>query len=112
MKAIFLPITFFIVFLNGLGSQTILAQQAQNLEAQINAVEPDPRQENAFRVLGSASGPEFSGFRLEFGAGEFPETWKNMKIFSRFGRRSVRWKGMECTCSVNRARKSWGHIKI
>lgn len=83
MKAFFLPITFFIVFLNGLGSQTILAQQAQNLEAQINAVEPDPRQENAFRVLGSASGPEFSGFRLEFGSGEFPETWKNLAQSSR-----------------------------
>jgi subtilase family serine protease len=31
-----------------------------------------------FRILGTASGREFSGFRLEFGVGEFPETWESL----------------------------------
>jgi subtilase family serine protease len=31
-----------------------------------------------FRISGTASGQEFSGFRLEFGVGEFPETWKSL----------------------------------
>lgn len=29
-----------------------------------------------FRIFGTASGQDFAGFVLEFGAGEFPETWK------------------------------------
>ena len=59
-----------------LGPQILAAQPVQSLQAQINAVEGDPQREDVLRMVGSASGQEFSGFRVEFGVGEFPETWK------------------------------------
>jgi subtilase family serine protease len=78
VNTIFLPITFFTVFLNWLVPLSVVAQQVQNLEAQITAVEPDPQREEVFKILGTASGREFSSFRLEFGRGEFPESWKSL----------------------------------
>ncbi|GEM_PF-2697543 len=76
-----------------------MAQQVQNLEAQITEVEPDPRQEEVLRILGTASGQEFSGFHLEFGVGEFPETWKSLAQSSRSVSKGLlaEWKTAELT---------------
>jgi len=79
----FLGITFFtliltIFLLHWLRPQTSFAQSAQRLEAHIGTIEVDHGRDEVLRIVGTASGREFSEFQIEFGMGEFPKTWNSL----------------------------------